>query len=162
MTSNIITEVAPQYEPCIDMKTQCMRDLDFKELRRKYDNLGFRCCGTLFTPAKYSQFRGQHIKSQKHIRFIEIENEKYKQEYGSFSDPADIIQQQRRELKLLKIEISTLNKKLIDSQASQETLKAINNDLRSTNIELEFKIKNIKSKRKNLKPVPCANLITFD
>ena len=67
MTS-LIT-VYPTYEPKIDSDNMIKIDLNIRDLQNKYP-FGCICCGTTFTPKKYSSMIAQHFNTIKHKKNV--------------------------------------------------------------------------------------------
>ena len=72
----------PNYCPKINEILGEARDLDLTEMRREYPH-GFICCGNEYLLGKFSQFRGQHMKSKKHQKnILDSATQEYKENLG--------------------------------------------------------------------------------
>ena len=100
-----ICETIENYELSVDIDNQCLKDLNLSELKQKYKNKTFRCCGVDYTPKKRSQFLSQHILTKKHIKFVSAENESHKQTYGCFTDINNQFTEMRKEIRDFKTQL---------------------------------------------------------
>ena len=152
-----ICETCEQYEPIIDIKNQCFRDLNLSEIKIKYGpEKTFRCCGVDYTPKKRYQFISSHISSRKHQNFIGIENEKYKQMCGPFTDTTDQISSMMKTIRDLKSQLYHKNE---ESKFNAQEINKLNitiTDLHKEIVRINDKEQN---RRRKLKVVPVRNLI---
>jgi hypothetical protein len=105
MTSNIIQCVYERYEPKIDCDRQCLCDLNRIELSEKYNERTFICCGTEFTHKKKSSFLHSHINTAKHKKFLDLATQKYKTEYGTFTNTTELANSLIKENRDLKVQL---------------------------------------------------------
>ena len=151
-----ICETIENYELSVDIHNQCLKDLNLSELKQKYKNKTFRCCGVDYTPKKRSQFLSQHILTKKHIKFVSAENESHKQTYGCFTDINNQFTEMRKEIRDLKSQLHYKTEEIKYKNEELSKLKDINTQL----YEETQKIKMREANRfKKLKIVTPTNLI---
>tara|TARA_B100001093_G_C26755947_1_gene983388 strand:+ start:126 stop:572 length:447 start_codon:yes stop_codon:yes gene_type:complete len=136
----------PNYCPKINEILGEARDLDLTEMRREYPH-GFICCGNEYLLGKFSQFRGQHMKSKKHQKnILDSATQEYKENLGDCDTLLEAFQKkckENRELKKLNLQKQTELDRVL-----------------RCNIELQEEIKEFKKKLKPVKlKVKEENLI---
>jgi hypothetical protein len=144
------------YKPKMDCDNQRYRDLNRNELSEEYKERTFMCCGTTFTHKKKPNFLNSHIKTAKHKKSLDIATQKHKDEYGTFTNAADLVDRLIKQNRDLKVQ---LHRKSDDFQEqSKEMIKKdiIIDALREENVVL--KNKEVKRSKK-FKVVLPLNLI---
>ena len=137
-------QALPKYCPKIDSITNEARDLDLSEIRREYP-IGFICCENSYTLEKFSQFRGQHIKSNKHKKNVLLPaSQEYKENLGDCDSLLEAFQKKCRENRELK----KLN---LQKQLEIDKEKSSKDKLVQYNIYLQEEIKELKRKSKQVK-----------
>lgn len=133
-------QTLPNYCPKIDESTGVARDLDLAEIRREYP-FGFICCGYDYLPAKYStQFRGSHIKRQKHQKnVLTPATLEYKENLGDCDTLLEAFQKKCKENRELK----KLN---LQKQIEIDKEKSNKERIVECNLELQEEIKRLKKK----------------
>lgn len=145
----------PKYCPKIDSLTNEARDLDLSEMKREYPR-GFICCENDYTLEKFSQFRGQHIKTSKHKKKVLFPaSQEYKENLGDCDSLLEAFQKKCKENRELK----KLN---LQKQIEIDKEKFTKDKVLEYNIELQEVIKELKKKTKQVKLiVKEENLIDF-
>jgi hypothetical protein len=149
-----ICETIEEYEPQFDDVNNCYRDMNNSEIKIKYGNRSFRCCGVEYTKGKRSQFINQHCKSNKHQQYLKKYNDDFKQNYGTYNSPAEIIKIMEKQIRELKKQLYNKNEECKYKDDEIEKLNAQNEILQSENIKLK-----IKKSKKKLNLVPEGELI---
>ena len=150
-----LQELKPKYCPKIDSNTNEARDLDINELRREYPQ-GFICCENNYPCEKFSQFRGQHIKTSKHIKKVLFPaSQEYKQNLGDCDSLLEAFEKKCKENRELK----KLN---LQKQLEIDKEKLDKDRILKYNMDLQEELKELKTKNKQVKlKVREQNLIDF-
>lgn len=155
--SYALCETIEDYELIVDVDNQCLRDMNLADIKKKYGTQkSFRCCGVNYTPQKRYQFIHSHIGTNKHNKFLSIENEKHKQIYGSFTDPNEMFDVMRKEIRDLKTQ---LHYKHEESRFDKEELAKLKNINAKMHEDIQRLRINERKRSKKLTIVPELNLI---
>jgi hypothetical protein len=111
------------------------------EIKIKYGNKSFMCCGLEYTKGKRSQFINQHCKSNKHQQYLKKYNDDFKQNYGTYNSPAEIIKVMEKQIRDLKKQLYNKNEECKYKDDEIEKLNTQNEILQSENIKLKIKKK---------------------
>ena len=96
---NSIIEIKPKYEPKINENNTEKVDLNIRDLQNKYPN-GCICCGTTFTPSKFSSMIASHFNTAKHKKkCLYPANQLFKEEFGSSSNLKEAFDNKCKELR---------------------------------------------------------------
>ncbi len=154
--SNALQCVYECYEPKIDCENQCLCDLNRIELGEKYKERTFICCGTEFTHKKRSAFIHSHINTAKHKKFLDIATQKYKEEYGTFSNSSELSNALLKINRDLKVQLHRKCEELKRKDEELAKKEVILDALREEIADLKSKEK---KKSKKFKIIVPENLI---
>ena len=148
MSQLVIT--LPIYETKINEANTEKVDLNIRDLQKIYPN-GCICCGTAFTPKKYSSMISQHFNTGKHKKkCLYPENQLFKQDIGLCNNLPEAFDSKCKELRELK----KLN---YDYKQEIDNIKLRCQVLEKLNIQLQERLSI--SDNKTLLNINCKNLI---
>ena len=124
------------------------------EIKIKYGTKAFICRGVEYSKGKRSQFINQHCKSNKHQQFLKKCNDDFKQNYGTYNSPAELIKIMEKQIRDLKKQLYNKNEECKYKDDEIEKLNMQNEMLQNENIKLK-----IKKGKKKLNLVPEGDLI---
>jgi len=144
-----LCETVSEYEFIIDSDNNCLRDLNTSELNKKYKTMSFTCCGTVFDHRKRKTYFHTHTTTGKHKKFLSLENDKYREDYGDYIDKNELINFMRKEIRDYKTQLHYKSEESKLKSTQIDKLEIINTDLKKMNIDYKEKLS--KKTKKNLR-----------
>ena len=141
MTNYPICEIIKDYEPLFDDVNNCYKDMNSGELKINYGNISFKCCGMEYNKNKRYKFVHSHCKSNKHKIFMRRYNEEFRQNYGTYRSPAEIIKAMEKEIRELKKQLYNKNQECQYKDTDLDKINKLYENLQLENIRLDAKKK---------------------